>query len=484
MSPKEIQFSAIPDPSLYEKIGSVSFTTPQAIAELVANSVDAAVDGQRLEVDIEVSPEKITITDNGFGMGIEILAEAVRLGVSMDDVTGFEGKRKGMFGLGMKTACASLGRQWQVYTRPIGGGKEFRTKWDLKTWTAKSGEKGAEAFDFTIEERDKTGGPLGNQDNGTTIIITELRDKMPMGGAVLDHIGRTYAPHIGQGDIFRVNGEEADIPQYDLIEDRKWDVDVRIEADSIYYGNVTGWVGVAKKTRNDGSYGLNLYREKQLMAPWDKNFFRAHLMTSRVRGELNLDFVPPNFHKKGFETQSPEWKLTKSIMGEFLKSTVVKASTTVSKNKKDNTRTSRMIVDMDKALGDVGAVAGDVLETEEKSEESEEQSREPERMIEANQISIGKKVINLQHDVRALQGEKLLPWTYTYENREEVVHLTVLVNSNALIFEKTTAKTLPFLCHLALGDCVTEYMMKEHRMDIDSAKQYRNEWLHKAVEKM
>ena len=28
--------------------------------------------------------------------------------------------------------------------------------------------------------------------------------------------------------------------------------------------------------------------------------------------------------------------------------------------------------------------------------------------------------------------------------------------------EKTTAKTLPFLCHLALGDCVTEYMLIYH----------------------
>jgi hypothetical protein len=83
-----------------------------------------------------------------------------------------------------------------------------------------------------------------------------------------------------------------------------------------------------------------------------------------------------------------------------------------------------------------------------------------------------------------LQGERFLPWTYAYETRGDVVHLTVLVNSNALIFEKTTAKTMPFLVHLALADCVTEYMMKEHRMDIDFAKQYRNEWLHKAVEKM
>jgi hypothetical protein len=42
---------------------------------------------------------------------------------------------------------------------------------------------------------------------------------------------------------------------------------------------------------------------------WNKDWFKVHLMTSRIIGEVHLDFVQANFHKQGFEKTTPEWKL-------------------------------------------------------------------------------------------------------------------------------------------------------------------------------
>jgi len=476
MPSREIQYNAMPDSSLYEKIGMVSFKLSEAIVELIANSVDARVENERVEIDVNITSDKVVILDNAKGMDNDTLAEAVRLGVSMDKITGFKGKRKGTFGLGLKTACASIGEIWEVYTRPIGGNEEFVVQMDLNTWTSRTGIKTSDAFDFTMKARDKKRGPLEDREHGTAIVITKLRDKDPMKGAVWEQIGKAYAPHINQGDVFRVNNKAAQIPQYDLLLDRKWEVDQKIGE----YGTVTGWVGVSKNTRNDGSYGFNLYRENQLMSSWNKDFFKKHLMVSRIRGELNLDFVPPNFHKKGFETQSPEWKLTKQIMWRFVLDSVAKMSKSVSKNKGDQTRFAKAEQAMDKAMGlqskktiDVGDVTGN---------DKDETNAKPETLneIAANQIRINDKIITLAHDVRSLHGEVKMPWSYTTEKgKEGETHLCVHVNENSLIYKKT--KDMQLLMSMALADCVTEHLMGMFMMDVKQAKQIRNEWLEETM---
>ena len=56
-----------------------------------------------------VSLDLHLILDNGKGMTRDILGEALRLAADMDQITGNTQSRKGMYGLGMKIACSSLG---------------------------------------------------------------------------------------------------------------------------------------------------------------------------------------------------------------------------------------------------------------------------------------------------------------------------------------------------------------------------------------
>ena len=91
---KDIEFfDATPDRRLLVDIGAANYTVPQAIAELVANCMDAKVEIDEfqvapIEIEILVGDESVAIIDNGQGMTRAILGEAMRLSAIMDAVTG------------------------------------------------------------------------------------------------------------------------------------------------------------------------------------------------------------------------------------------------------------------------------------------------------------------------------------------------------------------------------------------------------------
>ena len=60
MTPKSKEtFDMTPDSSLLEDIGKGAYTTPEALAELAANSFDAEIQGLPMTIQIEVKPEEI-----------------------------------------------------------------------------------------------------------------------------------------------------------------------------------------------------------------------------------------------------------------------------------------------------------------------------------------------------------------------------------------------------------------------------------------
>ena len=113
-------YSVIPDIRLLVDIGSANYTVPEAISELIANSMDARYENEALEIHVDVDMDSVSVVDNGKGMNADVLGAAMRLSAIMDDVTGNTAERKGMYGLGMKAACSSLGHLWQSVTRPDG----------------------------------------------------------------------------------------------------------------------------------------------------------------------------------------------------------------------------------------------------------------------------------------------------------------------------------------------------------------------------
>ena len=277
---KDIKFfDATPDRRLLVDIGAANYTVPQAIAELVANCMDAKLEIDEcqvapIEIEIFVADDSVSIIDNGQGMARTILGEAMRLSAIMDAVTGNTRIRKGMYGLGMKAACASLGMLWEITSRPSNDENEYVVEVDLEAWL-----KNANRTDWKmgVEKRkfNSNTSPLGTREHGTAIVVKRLRETFTIPTAVTELLGMAYKPHLESGDKILVNGFEVNPKHYDLVEGSKIPINLPI-------GNafVTGWVGIDKKTHNDGNYGINIYREKQLVDAWNKDFIRAHLMSS------------------------------------------------------------------------------------------------------------------------------------------------------------------------------------------------------------
>lgn len=478
-------YKITPDPSLMEDIGATSFTLAEAIVELVANSIDArplredGIPAKNLVVEVSVSSEEVIIVDNACGMTENILVEAVRLGAKMDNFLGVR-KRKGMYGLGLKTAAASIGGYWAVLTRTTGSTTDSFLEFDLEDYAKKS--------DWEIEVENKgreLDSVLGDRESGTAIIIKKLRDDTGMAAAVTKKLGDAYSPHILSGDVITVNGVKAGPTQYTFKEDQY------VKFDEIVGGplmgqmgwHVRGWVGIDSQTHNDGEYGFNLYRENQLIETWDKSWFRAHLMTSRIIGEAHLDFMPVNFNKQGFKTQSQEWRLTAEHMRLFLKP-VVKSSSEASRGKGDKTKLERAIQGMVKAMKGLSNIEPDDAEASDELSKNAQGRTQNDKDSKKILINVDSIIFSDNEIIPTWIAEDLdsdlTPWDYLSgpcgAGKTEV---QAILNSSSLLYKNTSDTNILGL--LALSECITRYLVEKCNVNPKQAREMRDKWIYAAL---
>jgi hypothetical protein len=426
-----------------------------------------------LDIAVQITSDVISVTDDGRGMSAEVLAEAVRLGVKMDQILGNHVPRKGMFGLGLKTAAASLGRQWELHTREaISAGEEptyeHSVEFDLTEWRRRSGDK---SFKWSIEVRSDLAdysGPLSRRAHGTSVVIRKLRERNPMAGPVVQKLGQAFKPNLESGDHITVNGEPVAPPAFEYIPETMVEVDLVLEGGD----RITGWVALDRKTHNDDYFGLNLYRQGQLIEPWNKAWFRAHLMTSRIIGEVHVDFVPTNYFKRGFETQSVQWKLASAAMREFLKP-LVRASGDMARNKHDPLRTAKAVEGLKRATGKAGSI--DLGST---PIESLPPPADPPIEVGPDTLVLPGGTIRLVYEVADLSSD-VLPWDYVYD--ESARELQAVLNSASRLYGEVKDQT--FLGTLALADCVTAFLVDRQGFTSKHAREIRDRWIYVSMGK-
>jgi len=292
--------------------------------------------------------------------------------------------------------------------------------------------------------------------------------------AVIEKLGMAYKPHLEVGDEITVNKSPVTPKTFTLVENRRYEIDIEINGHK-----VTGWYGLDTKTHNSGDYGINIYREKQLVEAWNKDFIRAHLMSSRVVGEIDLPFIAANFHKLGFNKTTEEWRLVKKYMTEELKP-VVKASGQMAQNKKDNLRQAKAIRGLDIALGLISSDDQDfdgVSDTASGSETPKTIQRKPSNVISGNYqtLKIGEDEIPISHVFERL--DETIPWDFIYD--EDSGDLQAVINTDSLVFTETTDVEL--IAMLALAEAVMGYSIKHRGADYSKAKENRDNWLHLAI---
>lgn len=470
--------SIVPDPSLMEDIGAASYTVYQALNELLANTFDARIASQPIRADIDIDPGKsIQLGDDACGMDKDTLIKALTLAYKMDRDKGVR-KRKGMYGLGMKTAASSLGRKWEIWTRSaedkcdyyalvdLAGFREAKAKWELE-----------------IETLDrKTPSPLGSRKSGTVIRVTQVKDKDPDVSVLEKQIGSAYRVEIQkfQDQIF-IGGNPIEVGDPNIVEGSKKEIRFTLKCKGKQH-EVTGWWGRLPKYMNDGNYGFNLYREGQLVesnfkSPW----FNPHNTVSNFTGELTLDFIEPNYHKKGFDTQQEEWKALciemrkqmEPIMSEVRK---FKAG--------DVRRGSSGAGAKAGAVRAIQTAPGELNEPEETAAPPSLSVAETQPAAIASEGLDWKKITGAGGDPFFLTYE-LIPMSsdttsWTYLPPDEDATLLVKINVESVLYSKCTDPTT--FAMLAVADCLCQYLQEKRKLDPRKVREMRDQWLKRAAQ--
>lgn len=297
-----------PDKSLMPKLGLGGYSIPQAIAELVDNSIDARIAGRKLHVKIRVESSSITVQDDGAGMDANALKNALRLAHSEK-----RGKL-GEFGLGLKTACMSLGKRFDVKSSPEGDESIYHIWYDEDEWLGRSRDQWVLPFVRTSKGDSRQHGTevtvkrLGVRTKG---LITRLRKDL----------SRRFRPYIASGQVdIRVNRKRCRRERIALIDGSRKEFEVFVRGNRIH-----GWYGLLKHGSQRGYYGFHTYRRGRMITTYHKIGIQEHPTMARIVGEIHLDHVQVTHNKREFIEESEEFREAVEALKEEFKDLVRQA---------------------------------------------------------------------------------------------------------------------------------------------------------------
>lgn len=248
-----------------------------------------------------MNDDEFIVEDNGAGMSPEQLAKAMKLGYSTKGQT--KGKL-GAFGLGMKTACTSLAKSFEIFTTPVGSDVTNRIVYDEEEWMKKG-----KWSEFEIETHDGA----WTTAHGTKIVLHHPRVFYPnLVTNAKPEFGQRYYPYLENGEVeILVNNKAcvADVP------DTEWREDVNLTLSN--GKTVTGWIGAMKKGKTV-DHGLNLYKNGRLIKTFAAVGFRKHPEIGQLIGELYLDEFDVTHNKREFITADPAWEVLEKEFGTWI----------------------------------------------------------------------------------------------------------------------------------------------------------------------
>ena len=472
-----------PSPRLMSNIGATNQTVPESIGELVANCFDARYGDSRVDVVIVLGNDEIRVVDNCKGMTGDVLEKAVCIAEDMSRHIERGEDAKGHFGMGFKAACSALGSYYEIYTRPAGEHTEYHVAFDINDYSNRA--SGADAWDVVIEDKPVDGtGPLLRIPHGSAFIITGLKDKDPLPGAIIKHLGAAFKGHLEMGDrITLVQGRtkiDVDPVVYNYLPGTKVEVDTYCGPGDKYH--ITGWMALSDKTHNDGMYGFNIYRHKQLVLPWDKSWFAAHLMTSRIIGDINLDFIESTFYKQGLQ-ESVAWKIVSRHMREYVK-TLVSGSRTLSRAQKakDAKEVQKVAADLKRQYGGEAIMPDDELTAqvdETGGSESQGINGAVRNVVtEAALILDSGETVNITIVNRVNGNDVKAPFDYIYQESDaegEPSALQVIVYEDHPLWKKKIDEKVRQV--LAASDAIYRVLVERLGVAPAEATRLRNDWV-------
>lgn len=172
-----LNINASPNANILEAISNSGHDIISAIADIIDNSLEKSVNASKVSIFLEKSEvkgnilQKISICDNGCGMDVNTLSEALRLGSISN-----KSKKSdfGCFGMGLKSSSLSIGNCFTVITK-VKNGDLLSVTYD-KNEIIKSGK-----FDLQIKINSTSDAAifkkyLETSESGTIVFITGIEN--------------------------------------------------------------------------------------------------------------------------------------------------------------------------------------------------------------------------------------------------------------------------------------------------------------------
>ncbi|MBW2609625.1 MAG: ATP-binding protein [Deltaproteobacteria bacterium] len=269
--------------------------------ELIRELVNNAYDADATRVDVNVTEKEVVVADNGEGMDIEGLTQYFNVGSDEKLKTPisplYKRNRIGQFGIGKFASLAAASR-FEVVTQK--GDFAAKVVFDKARWI----EEGSSwKIPLTILGRDHSKG------SGTTVRLVDLKrtfkpeDVMQRIAEGVPIRARDFSVYVNG---YRVNPKTLTGNRIPVIHGTKCGI---IHGEIVIlpaYRASKDDMGIEIKVK-----GVTVRRELFEMASWGK-------AATRIRGEINADFLPLTSDRSGFVEDSPEYKSFLKAMGKTI----------------------------------------------------------------------------------------------------------------------------------------------------------------------
>ena len=357
-----------PTPRILQVLENLAVEPWRCLAEFIDNSLDDFRKNINEEgvINISIDSGKIIISDNGAGMSINQLENALRAGYSNKSKV----DELGLFGIGFNVACANLGKRANVITKRVGDENWTSVIIDIIELTKKN----------TFKIIPKSVNIEGHGNSGTIIIIDLKSDlsasfeRVRYLAGIAKNLGKAYSfilrdsvpgltgPLSGNARKVKIYLANKEIqPHMPCIWSEERSVTYRNQAvqavekfrrdlpDSCVCNNcghwsessavktcsnckstdlaithrqVWGWIGVQRYM--DGiDFGIDFIRNGRTILSQNKDIFTFTSPNTgetvkdypvewpadkgRIVGEIHCDHVKVDFIKKSFDTNDPSW---------------------------------------------------------------------------------------------------------------------------------------------------------------------------------
>lgn len=302
-------------PQVYGVFVHMRNTPHNAFAEYVDNSISSFEkhadvlkeinEGGKVRIDIKISPEKVVIEDNAFGITEDEYDRAFELAQPPLDPSGLN-----EFGMGMKISSIWLSRHWKVESKAFGEDVKKTFEFDLED--VMSNER--TQSDVNIEDGAKI------DEHYTRITLTNLTSNCPTSDEwikkIANRLASIYSRMINGGvaDIF-VNEEKLSYtplkhlcaPYYKHSDGKP--VEWRKEINFSFGKNmsVRGFIGVLQKMKS-GENGFMLFRKGRAIGTTSGDKYRPKELCGQegspqykmIYGELDIEGFDVTYSKDQF----------------------------------------------------------------------------------------------------------------------------------------------------------------------------------------